>query len=120
MRPSPPATLYRNAKILTLEADRPRARPLATDRHRIAAVGELEECRAALQRSGVRDFEELDVGGACIVPGFIDTHLHPIGVLYFDMNADLRGIKSIGALQETLRAAAARLSSGEWLVGLQL
>jgi predicted amidohydrolase YtcJ len=41
-------------------------------------------------------------------------------MLYYDMNADLRGIASIAALQDTLRRAARDLSAGEWLVGLQL
>lgn len=114
------ATLYSNADVVTLEEDQPRAAAIATRGDRIVAVGDVESCRQALQRSGVRDFDEVDLGGACVVPGFIDTHLHPIGVLYFDMNADLRGIESIAALQETLRRAAARLPQGEWLVGLQL
>jgi predicted amidohydrolase YtcJ len=54
------------------------------------------------------------------VPGFIDTHLHPIALVYFDMHADLRGVTSIAGLSRRLRAAADRLAVDEWLVGLQL
>jgi predicted amidohydrolase YtcJ len=115
-----PATLYYNAEVVTLEQQQPGATAVATNGDRIAAVGNLDECRATLRRSGALDVEEIDLGGACIVPGFIDTHLHPIGVLYFDMNCDLRGVTSIAAVQDRLRTAAAGLPQGEWLVGLQL
>lgn len=125
MRAEPPATLYTGADIVTLEPGQPRAAPprahaLATVGDHIVAVGEESTCRAALQAAGAPDFIHVDLTGRCLVPGFIDTHLHPIGLVYFDLNADLRGVRSIAGLQETLRAAAARLPAGEWLVGLQL
>lgn len=113
-----PAILYTGAEIITLESDRPRAEALATLGDRIVAVGTEDACREALAAaSAVR---RVDLSGRCLLPGFIDTHLHPIALAYFDLNADLRGVRSIPALQQTLRAAAARLPAGEWLVGLQL
>lgn len=120
LAPTAKATLYTNADVVTLEPAQPQATALAVRGERIAAIGSLDECRERLHAIGVDDIEILDLGGACIVPGFIDTHLHPIGVLYFDMNADLRGVRSIAAVQEVLRAAAARVAAGEWVVGLQL
>ena len=112
------ATIYTNADVVTLEEAR--ARALAVGAGRIAAVGDAGDCRRAMRDAGVGHAEEIDLGGACVVPGFIDTHLHPIGVLYFDMNVDLRGMRSIAAVQEALRASVAGLAADEWLVGLQL
>lgn len=112
-------TLYRHGTILTLEPDVPRPAALATLGERILATGSEAECRQALRDAGAA-VEEVDLAGSCLLPGFIDTHLHPIGLLYFDMHADLRGVDSIAAVQARLRAAAARLAPGEWLVGLQL
>ena len=64
----------------------------------------------ALRAAGAADFDDVDLAGALrSLPGFIDTHLHPIGSLYFDLHADLRGVASIAELQDALRAAAARL-----------
>jgi predicted amidohydrolase YtcJ len=111
------ATLYTGADVVTLDADRPHATAIATAGDRIAAVGDEAECRAALRGT---DFDAVDLRGACVVPGFIDTHLHPIAQIYFDMHADLRGAASIADVQAALRRAADRLPPDEWLVGLQL
>jgi predicted amidohydrolase YtcJ len=120
MRADAPAMLYTGAEVVTLEPGQPRASALATVKDRILAVGEEPMCRAELQAAGALDFVHVDLTGRCLLPGFIDTHLHPIAVVYFDLNADLRGVRSIAALQETLRTAAVHLPAEEWLVGLQL
>ena len=111
------AVLYRNADVVTLEPGAPRVAAVATVDGRILAVGDEAACRERLRG---RDATIVDAAGACIVPGFIDTHLHPIGLLYYDLNADLRGVRSIDDLQAALRTAAARLGPDEWVVGLSL
>jgi hypothetical protein len=113
------AALYTGGTILTLEPDLARPAALATHGERILAVGSEAHCRQALAAAGAA-VEEIDLGGGALLPGFIDTHLHPIGLLYYDMHADLRGVDSIAAVQGRLRQAAAQLAPGEWLVGLQL
>jgi predicted amidohydrolase YtcJ len=116
----PGATLYFNAEVVTLEPEQPLAPALGIAGDRIAAVGTAEHCREVLARLHTPTVEEIDLRGGCIVPGFIDTHLHPIAVIYYDMNADLRGVGSIAQVQQILRAAADRLDDGEWVVGLRL
>ena len=64
-----------------------------------------EACRAALRAAAPRDVAARRSRRPRLLPGFIDTHLHPIALLYFDLNADLRGVRSIAALQ---RRAARR------------
>jgi predicted amidohydrolase YtcJ len=115
-----PATLYTGGEIVTLDPARPSAEALATAGGRIVAVGDAAVCRDALRAAGAADFTHVALHGRALLPGFIDTHLHPIMLAYFDANADLRGVRSIAALQEKLRAAAASMPPGEWLVGLQL
>lgn len=111
------AALYTGGDIVTLEADVPRAEALATAAGRIIAVGTEAACRDALGRA---DFTHFDLAGRSLLPGFIDTHLHPVMLVYFDANADLRGVRSIAELQGELRRRSAAIAPGEWLVGLQL
>lgn len=114
------ATIYTGGEIVTLAPGEPVAEALASVGDRIVAVGTEAACRDALSEAGGREVEHVRLAGGCLLPGFIDTHVHPIGILYYDMNADLRGVTSIAQLQEVLRAASSRLAAGEWLVGLQL
>jgi predicted amidohydrolase YtcJ len=117
--PAEAAVLYSGGEIVTLEPG-PRPEALATRGDRILAAGGEGDCRAALAQAGVRDFARVELAGRALLPGFIDTHLHPIGMLYFDLHADLRGVRSIAELQQRLREAAARKPAGEWVLGLQL
>ncbi|MBS1104869.1 MAG: hypothetical protein H6Q91_371 [Deltaproteobacteria bacterium] len=120
MSDSAPATLYSGGEVVTLEAAGPRAAALASVGERIVAVGDAATCRAALHAAGAAEFEHVDLAGRALLPGFIDTHLHPIMLVYFDLNADLRKVRNIAEVQDALRGRAARLPAGEWLVGLQL
>lgn len=114
------ASLYRNARVRTLDPVRPHATALATMGGHIVAVGTEDECTRALRAANARDVATIDLGDAVVLPGFIDTHLHPIALLYFDLHADLRGAPDIAAVVVALRRAAARLGPDDWLVGLQL
>ena len=114
--------LYRGGDVVTMDAACPRATALATRAGRIVAVGAEDECRAALAPGGAgeRAVEEIDLAGRCVVPGFIDTHLHPVGLLYFDLHADLSRVASIAEMQGVLRAAAAAHPDDPCVVGLRL
>lgn len=112
------AVLYTGAEVVSLEPGAAPAAALATRGGHIVAVGTESDCRAAL--AGASDVVEVALPDRCILPGFIDTHLHPLGILYFDMNADLRGARDIAHLQAMLRGADERLVDGAWVVGLQL
>jgi predicted amidohydrolase YtcJ len=67
----PVDTLLTNASVLTMDRHQPRARAVAISGERIAAVGgpELE----ALATAGT---EVVDCGGATVLPGFVESHLH--------------------------------------------
>lgn len=59
--------------ILTMDPRRPRAQAVAVSGDRIVAVGSLEECRAVLPEA-----EIIDTKAAALLPGFIDSHSHPM------------------------------------------
>jgi hypothetical protein len=114
------ATLYRRGRVVTLDPARPAAEALATAGGRILAVGDEAACRAALRAAGAADFVPVDLAGRALLPGFLDTHLHPIALLYFDLHADLRRVRDFAGLQEALRGEAAAGAPGAWAVGLRL
>jgi predicted amidohydrolase YtcJ len=109
--------LYFGGEIHSVDAAAPHPEAVAIDQGRILAVGSERACRSALEMGG--GYREVDLRGRALLPGFIDTHLHPIMMLYFEMNADLAGVESIGQLQQRLREAARGRSPGDWVVGLR-
>jgi predicted amidohydrolase YtcJ len=59
--------------VITMDPTRPRAEAVAVSAGRIAAVGSLDECRAAAP-----DAEVVDTGAAALLPGLIEPHSHPL------------------------------------------
>jgi len=64
-----------NAKAYTLESESPWAEAVAIKDNLIVYVGDNE---GALALSGKNTIER-DLNGQMLLPGFIDTHMHPIG-----------------------------------------
>jgi hypothetical protein len=106
--------LYFNGVVRTMDPACPVARAVAIRGGKVIAVGEKEACAAALEKG----YEPVDLQGCALLPGFIDTHLHPVLLIFFALNCDLGGAKSIGDLQRALREALSKKSGDSWLVGL--
>lgn len=83
---------------------------------RIAAIGSDASGRSEEADAG----EVIDLGGRHVLPGFIDTHSHPLlGADYMSM-VDLSGerVGSIADIQAELQAAAATWPPGAWIQGV--
>lgn len=106
--------LYFNGDIYTVDDRAPSVDAVAVRHGVILAAGTVAECKKALGP----DYEEIDLKGAAMLPGFIDSHLHPVLMIYFDMNVNLFAVPSIVELQRVLRETAARKTPGAWVIGL--
>ena len=110
---SPPSLVLHNGNIVTMDPARPRARAVVVCGDRFGAVGDDRDARA-LAGPGTR---RVDLGGMTVVPGFIDGHCHPAiaGLLHLTQVAC--DLPSIAAIQEAVRARAARTPPGGWVLG---
>jgi hypothetical protein len=103
--------LIRNARVYTMDGNRPGAQAVALMGTRILAVGSNEEL-SSLQHPGT---EVIDATGATVTPGFIDAHSHPDGaneVTGADVN-----LPSVAAIQQAMRREAAKTPPNEWVIG---
>ncbi len=102
MTPDPPDLILTNACVLTMDPARRRAEAVAVAGDRILAVGGREVERLAGQGTRI-----VDAGGPSLLPGFVESHLHP--VLGGDELAHLQlgGIETVAALTRAVRGFAA-------------
>ena len=108
---SSPQLLVRAARIRAEVQPAPATGLLIAD-GKVAAIGDAETLAA--EHPGVRID---DFGGATITPGLVDGHMHPIWGLSLARGAALAECESLAEVVEALRAEAAGLAEGEWLLG---
>ena len=110
-----PDLVLHNANIMTVNRGQPRAQAVAIGGGRFLAVGSNEEVLHLA--SGAT--KKIDLAGQTVVPGFIDSHTHPVysGIRHLRWaDCDRRSIREI---QQTIREKAAKTPEGEWVVGFK-
>lgn len=108
------AKVFSGGTILTMDDARPRAQALAVNGNRIVAVGDELAVRAAVPHA-----VEVDLAGACLLPGFIDAHHHFSEGALLTSTLDLHwpAVKGIEEILVQLRDRARDMPEGEWIVG---
>lgn len=96
-------TIVENAKVSTMDPDRPAAEAVALRGGDILAVGSRADV-AALAGQGTR---RIDAAGASVLPGFIDSHIHlfPGGAQLDSLS--LAGVTGFDAIAAAVRQRAA-------------
>jgi predicted amidohydrolase YtcJ len=107
-------TVYHGGTVHTLDEARPTVQALAVKNGRVLAAGTLTEMRPHISPATRLH----DLGGAVVVPGLNDAHVHvwKVGQLQ-TTSLDLRGLSSLDELYRRVRERAATLSPGGWLIG---
>jgi hypothetical protein len=100
-----------NASVRTLDEARPAADAVAVRDGLIVAVGSADEARAAAGSA-----EVVDAGGATVVPGLVDSHIHPLAPDMV-MGADLTGCASLAEVLSALEAERRRSGPDGWVLG---
>ena len=103
----------RNANIITMNPDQPRADALVVRGGRIAALGAWEDVAPA-----AGDLAVLDLAGKTVLPGLIDTHAHFLWTALSLAALDASGADDHEALQDIVRQAAAAAAPGDLIFGM--
>ena len=114
--PSPPAQLYYNGTILTMDDAHPQASAMLVKRGEIIALGD----EAALRDEVSRDVIAVDLQGGTLMPGFIEAHGHfpgeGLSAIAVDANSPPIGdLYSIETLLERLKLLSQRRPDGPLL-----
>lgn len=104
--------IVRNARITTLDRDRPEATALAVSDGTVQAVGD-EATILALATPTTRI---IDAGGRRLIPGLNDSHLHLIrGGLNYNLELRWDGVRSLADAMAMLREQVARTPAPQWV-----
>ena len=89
------------------------AEAVAVDDGRIVYVGDRAGAKAFLGA----ETETIDLGDGALFPGFVDAHVHLIGIGLRELTLNLDGARSVAELVAIVEAALAERAAGEALYG---
>lgn len=109
----PADLLLSNATVITLDPALPQGAAITVEDGRITWVGDQAEAREHSAR------REVDLGGATVVPGFIDAHHHlmTLGFWMSQINCAYPVVTSIAQIVEQVALRASQTTPGEWIRG---
>jgi hypothetical protein len=104
--------IFDNGRVLTLDPRRPEVRALAVAGGRVVAVGARRDMKAWRGRRT----QVVDLRGASVVPGLVDSHAHLDREGLKSLYPSLAHCRSIADIQAVIRRLAARTPKGQWIV----
>jgi predicted amidohydrolase YtcJ len=100
-----PDFIYYNAAVITMSPAHPTAQAVAIRGDRFLAVG----LNADILKTAGPNTQKIDLGGKCIVPGIIETHVHPITSALSEIDGPVPVIHSIGDLKDYIQTQDKKL-----------
>jgi predicted amidohydrolase YtcJ len=108
--------IFDNGRVLTLDPRRPHGSALAVAGGRVVAVGARRDMKAWRDRRT----RVVDLRGATVVPGLVDTHAHLDREGLKSLYPSLAHCRSIADIQTLIRRLAARTPKGQWIVTMPI
>jgi hypothetical protein len=102
-----------NGPVYTIDQARSQARAVAVTAGRISAVGDDDEIR---QHVGPHT-EVIDLNGRLLLPGFQDSHIHPVASGVDMLQCDLHDAYALADYERIISAYADEHADAEWIVG---
>lgn len=106
-----PTLIVHHGKIVTVDPEFRIAEAMAVAGDRILAVGNNEEIR----KLASPQTEQVDLGGRTVLPGLIDSHVHPTGAAMYEFDHPVPEMETIDDVLKYIRARADALEDGQWI-----
>ena len=107
----PADVILHSGKIVTVDPSFSIAEAIAVRGDRILGVGTTAEMRK-LSGEGTR---MIDLKGKMVLPGLIDSHMHPPAASMYEFDHEVPEMESIADVLRYIRSRADKLPDGEWI-----
>lgn len=101
-----------DGKIVTVDSDFSIRQAMAIEGNRILAVGSNED----VLRLKTNRTETIDLAGKMVLPGLIDSHVHPCSASMTEFDHPIGDMDSIADVLDYFKSRAETLDDGEWIV----
>lgn len=112
----PASLVVRNGRIVTVDSDFRIVDAMAVDGERIVALGSVAD---VAEKIGPKT-RVIDLGGKMLIPGLIDSHVHPSGASRYEADHEIPPMESIADVLEYIRGRAEVVPKGEWITTSQV
>jgi predicted amidohydrolase YtcJ len=102
-----------NADVITVDDKMSRAEAVGIIGDKIAAVGTNDE----IKKLTCKHTKIIDAGGKPVVPGFCDSHMHPLLYGHFAGGVHLMNVKSIPEFMEKVKEKVKETPKGKMILG---
>ncbi len=105
-------TLYLNGTVLTLDSETDRQGALLVDGDTVLGLGAVDEMKALAGE----ETETVDLDGAFVLPGLIDSHPHAMHFTAYRVGAvDITEARNFDEIVAAIQARAEVTPKGEWI-----
>jgi predicted amidohydrolase YtcJ len=98
-------TIYYNGKIVTMWANHRTVQALAIRDGRFLAVGSTAE----VMKTAGPSTKKIDLAGKCVLPGIIESHVHPISAALSEIDGPLPVMHSLRDIDDYIKTQAVKL-----------
>lgn len=106
--------VIKNAKIVTIDKDNPRAQAIAIRGEKILAVGSISKIKKYIDEAAT---QVIDAGGRLLIPGFNDAHIHFLSGGRSLMNLDFRYVYDPQEIAQMVKEKVDQLEPGVLISG---
>ena len=108
------AILWTNGHIYTMVSEKEKVDAVVTEHGKIIATGNRNYL---IDKFGQRIEKTVDLKGAAMLPGFVDSHLHLIGLGEVQTRLDFSKMTSKEEVLSAVKEKVERSKQGEWIIG---
>src|SRR5262249_51754486 len=102
-----------NGKIVTVDPKFSIVQALSVKGGRITKLGDTKSIFATERGPQT---QRIDLKGRTVLPGLVDSHVHPLGAGLSEFRRALPALDSLAAIQDYIRSRMASTPNGQWIV----